>query len=130
MATTMEVDVVTEAEQDILSTDNLPTPSVLSKYRLAGHFCSIAIKSVLAKCVPGINCKELCQLGDETILSQVTQYPRILRLIGRLQKYTCRMREESRNRLQLMSTAVFDGIHLFPTKTDTFLWKGTLLPCH
>jgi len=67
----MDLDVSTETEQDVLSTDNLPTPEVLSKYRLAGHFCSVAIKAVLAKCAAGVNCTELCQLGDETILSQV-----------------------------------------------------------
>lgn len=68
----MELDVSTKTEQDVLSTDNLPTPEVLSKYRLAGHFCSVAVKAVLGKCVPGINCTELCQLGDEAILSQVS----------------------------------------------------------
>jgi hypothetical protein len=69
----MEIDLVQEQETevDVLSSDNQPTPEVLSKYRLAGHFCSIAIKSVIAKCVPGANCTELCQLGDETILAQV-----------------------------------------------------------
>jgi methionine aminopeptidase len=72
MATmTMDLDVSTATEQDVLSTDNLPTPEIVSKYRLAGHFCSVAMKAVLAKCVAGINCKELCHFGDETILSQV-----------------------------------------------------------
>jgi methionine aminopeptidase len=66
---TMEIDTV--AEPNVLSTDNIPTAQVLSKYRLAGHFCSVAIKSVLAKCLPGVNCTELCQIGDEGILSQV-----------------------------------------------------------
>ena len=66
---TMEIDIVTE--HDVLSTDNLPTPEVLSKYRLAGHFCSVAIKSVVANCHPGATCVSLCQLGDEGILSQV-----------------------------------------------------------
>jgi len=76
MATmTMELDVSTETEQDILSTDNQPTPEVLSKYRLAGHFCSVAIKAVLAKSGPGVNCSELCHFGDETILSQVASSP-------------------------------------------------------
>jgi methionine aminopeptidase len=71
----MEIDLVQEQESevDVLSSDNQPTPEVLSKYRLAGHFCSIAIKSVIAKCVPGANSAELCQLGDETILAQVNQ---------------------------------------------------------
>jgi hypothetical protein len=69
----MEIDLVQEQETevDVLSSDNQPTPEVLSKYRLAGHFCSVAIKSVIAKCVPGANCTALCQLGDETILAQV-----------------------------------------------------------
>ena len=71
MTSTMQVDVVTETEQDMLSTDNIATPSVLSKYRLAGHFCSVAMKVVLSKCLPGTNSAELCQLGDETILAQV-----------------------------------------------------------
>jgi methionine aminopeptidase len=66
---TMEIDTV--AEPNVLSTDNIPTAQVLSKYRLAGHFCSVAIKSVLAKCLPGVNCTELSQIGDEGILSQV-----------------------------------------------------------
>jgi len=65
----MEVDVI--AEKDLLSQDNQPTPEVLSKYRLAGHFCSVAIQSVLARCVADVNCTELCQIGDERILSQV-----------------------------------------------------------
>ena len=67
----MEIDVVGQKEEDILTTDNQQTPKVLSKYRLAGHFCSVAIKSVIARCVPGVNCTELGQLGDEAILSQV-----------------------------------------------------------
>jgi methionine aminopeptidase len=71
----MEIDIV--AEQDVLSTDNIPTAQVLSKYRLAGHFCSVAIKSVIAKCLPGVNCTELCQLGDEGILSQVQRPVRV-----------------------------------------------------
>lgn len=71
MAANMEVDIVTDKEHDKLSIDNLPTPEVLSKYRLAGHFCSVAIKSVIARCLPGANCAELCHLGDEMILSQV-----------------------------------------------------------
>jgi methionine aminopeptidase len=67
----MEIDVVAaDKDQDILTTDNLPSPEVLSKYRSAGHFCSLAIKSVIARCVPGANCTELCQLGDETIIAQ------------------------------------------------------------
>jgi hypothetical protein len=65
----MEIDVI--AEQDVLSTDNIPTAEVLSKYRLAGHFCSIAIKTVVAKCLAGVHCTELSQLGDDAILSQV-----------------------------------------------------------
>jgi methionine aminopeptidase len=70
---TMEIDTV--AEQDVLSTDNLPTADVLSRYRLAGHFCSVAIKSVIASCRPGVNCTELCELGDEGILTQVRILP-------------------------------------------------------
>jgi hypothetical protein len=65
---TMELDVVAE---DVLSQDNQPTPQVLSKYRLAGHFCSVAIRNVLARCVAGVNCSELCQIGDDAILEQV-----------------------------------------------------------
>ena len=74
MAMKMEVDVASterEGEHHLLSTYNLPTAEVLSKYRLAGHFCSVALKAVLASCVSGVNCIELCQLGDEAILSQV-----------------------------------------------------------
>lgn len=67
----MDVDVIANAEQDVLSSDNQPTPETLSKYRLAGHFCSVAIKAVIAKCLPGTNCTTLCQLGDDTILAQV-----------------------------------------------------------
>jgi hypothetical protein len=67
----MEVDVIADTEQDVLSSDNQPTPETLSKYRLAGHFCSVAIKAVVAKCLPGTNCTNLCQLGDDTILAQV-----------------------------------------------------------
>lgn len=69
----MEIDLVQEqeGEVDVLSSDNQPTPEVLSKYRLAGHFCSVTIKSVIAKCIPGANSTELCQHGDETILAQV-----------------------------------------------------------
>jgi len=65
----MEIDTI--HEQDVLSQDNEPTPSVLSKYRLAGHFCSTAIRSVLQQCLPGANCRDLCVVGDEAILSQV-----------------------------------------------------------
>jgi methionine aminopeptidase len=68
---TMEIELVAEQEVDVLTVDNVASPQVLSKYRLAGHFCSVAIKAVLAKCVAGANCAELCQLGDETILAQV-----------------------------------------------------------
>jgi len=68
----MEVDVIAEDnEQDILSSDNQPTPETLSKYRLAGHLCTDAIKAVIAKCLPGTSCTTLCQLGDDTILTQV-----------------------------------------------------------
>ena len=66
----MEIDTV-HSEQDVLSEDNVPTPSVLSKYRLAGHFCSVAIRTVLQHSVAGANCKDLCIIGDEAILSQV-----------------------------------------------------------
>lgn len=69
--TTLTQKAVEEEERDFISTDNIPTPQVLSRYRLAGHFTSTAIKAVLAKCTPGVNCKDLCQLGDETILAQV-----------------------------------------------------------
>ena len=65
----MEVDVI--AEQDVLSQDNQPTAELLSKYRLAGHFCSVAIQNVIARCVVGVNCVDLCQIGDQLILSQV-----------------------------------------------------------
>ena len=68
----MEIDTIDLKEQDILAVDNQPTPEVLSKYRLAGHFCSVAIKAVISRCVPGVNCKELCQLGDDTIFAQVS----------------------------------------------------------
>jgi methionine aminopeptidase len=67
----MEVDVITSTEHDMLSVDNMPTPQVLSKYRLAGHFCSTAIKAVIEQCVPGANTTQLCQFGDEAILAQV-----------------------------------------------------------
>ena len=70
-ASAMEVDVIADAEQDVLSSDNQPTPEILSKYRLAGHFCSVAIKAVIAKCVPGTNPTALCQIGDDAILAQV-----------------------------------------------------------
>jgi methionine aminopeptidase len=78
----MEVDILPNSseEVDILSTDNLPTPTVLSKYRLAGHFCSIAIKAVIGRCIPGANVAELCNLGDEGILSQVPS-PSVLNLV-------------------------------------------------
>ena len=68
---TMEMEVVTETQQDVLTTDNIASPEVLSKYRLAGHFCAVAIQSIIAQCVPGADCAQLCQLGDETILAQV-----------------------------------------------------------
>lgn len=72
MATsTMEVDVIAPTEHDMLSVDNMPTPQVLSKYRLAGHFCSTAIKAVIQQCVQGANTAQLCQFGDEAILAQV-----------------------------------------------------------
>jgi len=67
----MEVDVIADTEQDVLSSDNQATPETLSKYRLAGHFCSVAMKAVVAKCVPGASCATLCQIGDDTILAQV-----------------------------------------------------------
>ena len=67
---TMEVDVITTTEPDILSVDNAPTPQVLSKYRLAGHFCSTAMKTVIQQCVAGANCRHLCQFGDELIVAQ------------------------------------------------------------
>jgi len=70
-ASTMEVDVITSTERDILSIDNTPTPQVLSKYRLAGHFCSAAMKAVIEQCVAGANCTRLCQFGDEVIVAQV-----------------------------------------------------------
>jgi methionine aminopeptidase len=69
----MEIDTV-GSEQDVLSVDNLPTPSVLSKYRLAGHFCSVAIRTVLQQCIPGATCKDLCNVGDEAILAQVLSF--------------------------------------------------------
>jgi len=76
MATSaMEVDVITSTEHDILSVDNTPTPQVLSKYRLAGHFCSTAMKAVIQQCVPGANCTQLCQFGDEVIVGQVQIAP-------------------------------------------------------
>lgn len=65
----MEIDTI--HEQDVLTIDNQPTPSVLSKYRLSGHFCSVATRTVLERCVPGANCRDLCVIGDEAILSQV-----------------------------------------------------------
>ena len=67
----MEVDVIADSEQDVLSSDNQPTPETLSKYRLAGHLCTVAMKAVIAKCLPGTACTTLCQLGDDTILTQV-----------------------------------------------------------
>jgi methionine aminopeptidase len=67
----MDIDVVAEENEDVLSTDNLPTAEVLSKYRLARHFTLLAVQAVLAKCVPGVNASELCQIGDATILAQV-----------------------------------------------------------
>jgi len=72
---TMEVDVITTTEPDILSVDNAPTPQVLSKYRLAGHFCSTAMKTVIQQCVAGANCRHLCQFGDELIVAQVQMAP-------------------------------------------------------
>jgi hypothetical protein len=71
----MEIDTV--HEQDVLSQDNQPTPSVLSKYRLAGHFCSVAMGTVLQQCVAGANCRDLCVVGDEAILSQVLSAPQV-----------------------------------------------------
>ena len=74
----MEVDVIADdSEQDVLSFDNQPTPETLSKYRLAGHLCTDAIKAVIAKCLPGTSCTILCQLGDDTILIQVV-HPKFL----------------------------------------------------
>ena len=77
---TMEVDTIQDTvqdkEEDKLTIDNTPTPGVLSKYRLAGNFCSLAIKSVLSLCVPGANCAELCRIGDVAILSQVQLFSR------------------------------------------------------
>jgi len=93
----MEVDVIAESEQDVLSSDNQPTPETLSKYRLAGHLCSVAIKAVIAKCLPGTSCTTLCQLGDDTILTQVLYLVCCNRVNYRRRKCINLMREELLN---------------------------------
>ena len=98
----MEVDIVEGQEEDKLTIDNTPTPDVLSKYRLAGNFCSIAIKSVLSQCVPGANCAELCRIGDVAILSQVQSFTRHSN--NRLLRYIKNTKEESQTQRLLTST--------------------------
>ena len=96
----MEVEVITSTEHDMLSIDNTPTAQVLSKYRLAGHFCSTAIKAVIQQCVPGANTTQICHFGDETILAQVSKILEVVAEIRR-RRSSSRMNGELQNQRQL-----------------------------
>ncbi|KOO53011.1 proliferation-associated protein 2g4-like protein [Chrysochromulina tobinii] len=69
----VEIDDAEEAEPDEATSNDLTNPDIVTKYRTAGDIANKALAAVLAVCVPGKLCVELCNTGDDYINEAVSK---------------------------------------------------------
>eukprot|EP01061_Rhynchopus_euleeides_P045748 TRINITY_DN8370_c0_g1_i1.p1 TRINITY_DN8370_c0_g1~~TRINITY_DN8370_c0_g1_i1.p1 ORF type:complete len:451 (+),score=219.86 TRINITY_DN8370_c0_g1_i1:94-1446(+) len=50
-----------------LEEENIQTPSVMERYKIAANFTQEVLQKLVEECVPGASTRELCKSGDERI---------------------------------------------------------------